>query len=337
MLTSEMVKKKAKASGADIVGIGDLKLFEGTMKEKDPRYIAPAGKTIIGLGFRVLRGSLRGIETGTQFYQFPAMGMDNIDMRYAPKVLRELACFLEDYGHEGVVQMAVNDRRPAKDFEPNPEMHTTYKLNAEPVSTDKPAPDVIIDQNQAAYICGMGEMGMGGFFLTPEFGPFQRFAFIITDVELETDPIYSGEKLCDECGKCIAGCPGQAILDEKITDNWANTEIKHNKIDQWQCAAYQAGAHTPTNPFATDNLFDKLPNGDKIAHGKIHLTPEQAMEVKNIAQKTYGGVGNFVSCLCGKSCLRECFIHLEERNILKKKFKTPFRKTRPWHIERSEK
>jgi ferredoxin len=330
-----MVKKKAMDFGADIVGIGNINLFEGTPKHKDPRYIAPAAKTIIGLGFRILRGAFRGIESGAQYYQLPTMGGANIDMRYAPKVLRELACFLEDNGYEGAVQMAVNDRRHHFDYEPNPEMIITYEMNTEPVEEGKPGPDVIIDHNQAAYICGLGEMGMGGFFLTPEFGPFQRFAFILTDADLETDPIYSEEKICDSCGKCLAGCPGKAILEEKTIDKWAGNDLEHNKINKWQCSAYHAGAHTPTNPFAKDDLFRDLPDGDKIANGEKRLSPEEAIKIKKIASKTYGGVGdNFGACLCGKSCMRECFIHLEERNILKKKFKTPFRKEAQWKIDR---
>ncbi len=58
------------------------------------------------------------------------------------------------------------------------------------------------------------------------------------------------------------------------------------------------------------------------------------MQVKRIAESTYGGVSIFGACLCGKSCLRECFIHLEERGVLKKKFRTPFRQDPPWRIER---
>jgi ferredoxin len=335
MITSEMVKKKASEFGADIVGIGDISLFEGTPKHKDPRYIAPAAKTIIALGFRILRGAFRGIESGSQYYQLPTMGGANIDMRYAPKVLRELACFLEDNGYEGAVQMAVNDRRHKEDYDPNPEMHTTFEIDAEPVAPGKPAPDVIIDHNQGAYICGLGEMGMGGFFLTPEFGPFQRFAFILTDAELEFDPVYSGEKICDSCGKCLSGCPGKAILDEKTTSKWAGNELEYNKIDKWQCSAYHAGAYTPTNPFAKDDLFSELPDGDKIAHGEKRLSKEEVIIVKRLAETTYGGIGdNYGACVCGKSCMRECFIHLEEKNVLKKKFKTPFRKDAPWKIER---
>ncbi len=98
MLTSDNVKKAALALGADLVGIGTMDRFEGTPPGHDPRFIAPRAKSIIGLGFRVLRGSLRGIEEGTHFYQYPEMGIVHIDEVYAPSVIRELACYLEDNG-----------------------------------------------------------------------------------------------------------------------------------------------------------------------------------------------------------------------------------------------
>lgn len=332
MLTSDIIKKKAVELGADIVGIASIDRFKDTPMEKNPMFVAPAAKSVIGLGFRVLRGSFRGIESGTQFYQFSSMGVVNIDMRYAPRVLRQLVCFIEDNGFEGVPQMAENDRRPASDKGTNPEMDGIFKMNSEPVSPGKPVPDVIMDFNQAAFACGLGEMGMGGFFLTPEFGPFQRFAFILTDAELEEDPLFS-EEICDKCGKCIAGCPGKAITSETKTDTWIGQTIERYKLDEWQCSAYYAGAHSPTNPFLRPNAFQDFPDGDKIAAGEKMLSPEEAKQVRSIAGNSYGGVGfNYGACICGKSCQRECYINLEEKGLLKNKFKNKFRTEEPWEI-----
>ena len=72
MLTSEEIKKAAREFGADLVGIGSVDRFEGTPPERDPRFIAPRARSIIGLGFRVLRGSLRGVEEGTHEVRFDA-------------------------------------------------------------------------------------------------------------------------------------------------------------------------------------------------------------------------------------------------------------------------
>ena len=44
MLTAESIKQKCIELGADICGIGDIVLFEGTDPQRDPRMILPKGK-----------------------------------------------------------------------------------------------------------------------------------------------------------------------------------------------------------------------------------------------------------------------------------------------------
>jgi epoxyqueuosine reductase QueG len=46
--------------------------------------------------------------------------------------------------------------------------------------------------------------------LSDDFGPFQRFAFILTNAELEPDPVATPH-LCDRCGLCLLACPGRAF------------------------------------------------------------------------------------------------------------------------------
>jgi ferredoxin len=333
MLTAKMIKDKAAEFGADLTGIADISLFEGTPPESDPRFIAPAAKRIIGLGFRVLRGSFRGIEEGTQFYQFMEMGMVSMDERFIPITLRRLACFIEDHGYEAVVQRSNPNRRPASGTGVNPEVRETAKLHARPVAPGKPAPDVLLNFSQAAVICGLGVMGMGGFALTPEFGPFQRFAFILTDAEPDTDPLCGAADLCDKCGKCLKGCPGGAITNEKEKVTWAGKTFERRVLNEHQCRLYHCGAHSATNPFLRPDALKDIPDGDKIAAGKITLSPEAAQKATAAAARSYGGTGIYNPCVCGKACQRECYIHLERRSVLKKHFVNPFRSAEPWHIE----
>ncbi|MCM8818209.1 MAG: hypothetical protein NC915_01840 [Candidatus Omnitrophica bacterium] len=48
----------------------------------------------------------------------------------------------------------------------------------------------------SALCAGLGEIGLNGIILTPEFGTRQRFISVITDLKLEQDDIYSDVKLC---------------------------------------------------------------------------------------------------------------------------------------------
>ena len=197
MLSSEKVKQWARECGADVVGIGDMARFEGAPKQSDPRYIFPEAKTMVGLAFRVHRGLYRGIEEGTWFAGLPSMGYANINDVFAPIVLRGVGDLLEDNGYEAVLYQNTSVR---------------YGCGiGEPVADGLPRPDVFLHFRIAAFICGMGEIGYSKVFLTPEFGPRQRFAFIITDAPLEPDPIYDGPQLCDQCQRCVAECPGNAI------------------------------------------------------------------------------------------------------------------------------
>ena len=153
MLTSEAVKKFALECGADIVGIGSMDRFEGAPKECDPRYIFPDAKAIIGLGFRIHRGLLRGIEEGTYFAGYPAMGYANINDVFAPMVLRLVGNFIEDHGYEAVLYQ-----------------NTSVRLGCnvgKPVAEGMPKPDVFLHFPIAAFICGMGEIGYSKLFLTP--------------------------------------------------------------------------------------------------------------------------------------------------------------------------
>ena len=328
MITSAEVKEVARGFGADLVGIGDIRRFEGVPALRDPRHVAPAAKSVIGLGFRVLRGSLRGVEEGTQFYQFSQMGVVGIDERIAPDVLRRVACHLEDNGYEGVVQRAEPDRRPASDTGANPELRATHKINARPVAPGRPPPDVVMDFNVAAYVCGLGEIGEGGFFLTPEFGPLQRFAFILTDAELEPDPIYAGQRMCDRCGECATACPGKAIIGGERTRRSVNGSVVESAaLDEWQCLAYYMGAHAGSNPFLPPGAYDGIPDGGSVARGERRLAPDEVERLKPILGAAYAGMNfGYNACVCGKACQRACLAALERRGVLRKRFKTPFRK-----------
>ena len=94
-LTAEL-KRVSRELGADPVGIGAMNRFEGAPKEWDPRSLFPESEAVVGLAFRIPRGSLRGNAEGTNFYQYPGMGYANINEVYAPSVLHRVCWFLED-------------------------------------------------------------------------------------------------------------------------------------------------------------------------------------------------------------------------------------------------
>ena len=328
MITAQLIKDYARQCGADVVGIGDIQRFEGAPKQFDPRYIFPEATSIIGLGFRVHRGLYRGIEEGTWFAGLPSMGYANINDVYAPMVLRELGNMIEDEGYESVLYQ-----------------NTSVRFGCgvgQAVSPDLPRPDVFIHFRIAAFICGMGEIGYSKIFLTPEFGPRQRFAFIITDAPLEADPIYEGPQLCDKCKLCVRDCPANALSgDESVKVNIAGHEVEWAKLDEEKCSAvYQAG--TPEfSPFLSEEMAEKMrqlldmPPGrersEMLAYtGGAWGTFKDHVPYNAAGWESYHHPGT----ICGaRGCQRACFIHLEEQGKLRNKFHHPFRIRKPWRLD----
>lgn len=304
----QKIMEQAKKLGADMVGFASLERFA---PEYMPKKILPAAKSVIGLGFRVLRGSLRGVEEGTTYYQYTTMGIELLEEIYMPQVMMRLSGVIEDAGYIAVPQK--NHQMILQDAEKtNPEMnyHRVWR------GINMPQ----LDFTKAAYACGLGEIGASGQLLTDEFGPFQRVCFIITDAELEEDPLIS-RHLCDACGKCKEACPGQALQGEK-----------DYQLDTWQCAAYLRGGNIEKNPFLAPDFLTGHPDREALLHGKKQLTMNEA--------KAYMAELNFyppmkhayATNVCGRACDRACYIHLEEKGVLKRKFANKFRDGEDWKL-----
>ena len=328
MLTAQEVKQFAREAGADIVGIGSMDRFEGAPLQSDPRYIFPEATSIIGLGFRVHRGLYRGIEEGTWFAGLPSMGYANINDVFAPMCLRELGNVIEDDGYEAVLFQNTAVR---------------YGCGAgKAVAEGLPKPDVFMHFRVAAYICGMGEIGWSKVFLTPEFGPRQRFAFILTDMPLEPDPMMKPGTLCDGCRQCVGECPANAIsATESVKINVAGNDIEWGALDEEKCTAVFCSGSPEYSPFIPDELKPKfealinMPPGQErnemIAYaGNAWALATQGVGYNKAAWESFHHPG----AICGaRGCQRTCFMHLEEQGKVANKFHRPFRIRKAWKFE----
>ena len=81
----------AKENGADLIGFAPAERFEND----NPVFkIMPETKTVIGLGFRVLRGTYRGIEEGSTYYQYTTMGVENMEETVMPMTQLKIAAYI---------------------------------------------------------------------------------------------------------------------------------------------------------------------------------------------------------------------------------------------------
>lgn len=204
-MNSAEIKEAARFYGADLVGIAPVERFDGLPEHSDPRTFAPGTRSVIAIAHRIMRGALRGIEEGTSFSNtYGCFGHTWLENQFLTKTVFDLCCAIENSGAEA-----------------SPVMSKRYSGNK-----------FIPDFKAYAHAAGLGSTGKGGFFLTPEYGHRQRFAFIFTTLELEGDPIIECD-FCDNCDACIKACPLGA---------W-NSE---NKLDIELCKHCRNGAfHTP--------------------------------------------------------------------------------------------
>lgn len=301
MLNAQIIKEKAKEFGACRVGIGDIKYFAETTPQRDPKQILPGAKCVIGCAFRVPRSLYQVMADKTQFANYTQLGVKYIDEDFAEIFLLKMAGIIENEGYDACVQRNVSNLRIKGDHSTNPELIDTYELvNAEPVASGKPVPDIIMDFNQAAQICGLGSIGMHGHLIVPGIGPFVRLVFIVTDAPLECD-LPSKGSLCDQCGECIKACPGHAVSEAGI--------------DSWQCAVYYRGAHK-SNPFMTAETLKDEPEREAILNGEKRFDRESARTIYPKLDFLPSRPTGYMPCLCGKACDMACYQHLKKKGLL---------------------
>ncbi|MGN0143200.1 MAG: 4Fe-4S binding protein [Roseburia sp.] len=72
----------------------------------------------------------------------------------------------------------------------------------------------IISQKHAAQAAGLGTIGRHSLLITPEFGSMVWLGAVLTELELEPDPLKEG--LCNDCNLCVEVCPVNALENVQI-------------------------------------------------------------------------------------------------------------------------
>lgn len=318
---AEAVKKQAIAMGADFVGIGNIDRWANAPIQMDPKQIMPECRSIICVGFRVMRGSLRGIEEGTYFSNYSAMGYGGITYLYMPMTVINLSKYIEDRGYEAIPMGHQSDWRA---IDGNGKLNPNY---SRPVAEGRAAPDVMIQLRIAAYLCGCGEIGMSKMFLSPQYGPRNRVGIIMTDAVLAPDPIYSGPKLCNDCKACVRECPGHSFNSKKkIKVDLAGHEVEWYDIDCDGCDAHFRGGEMTEEALAPEEKYMDDMYGKRIKRGSHTPFHKKPRNLYNTGQAVCGARG----------CTRACMVSLESRGVLENKFKDKFRRRKAWSVDWSQ-
>ncbi len=239
MVTTQELADFAREAGADVFGVADVGRFDELPDDKHPRAIFPETRSVVVLGRRIPRGALRGVEEGTNFTNYALYGCQWLDNRFTSLTTFQVSEFLEDHGWEAV---------------PLPNLPPQVPPLGVKVRKDAPAPNVMLDADDAAVRAGVGEIGYCGVLLTPRFGPRQRIQMILTDAELEASPLLT-EPICTREPECADGCPLGAYLGERELTVCGRT-MTVAEIDYAKCRSCKNGARP--NAYHPAGLPDRL-------------------------------------------------------------------------------
>jgi hypothetical protein len=81
------------------------------------------------------------------------------------------------------------------------------------------------------------------------------------------------------------------------------------------------------------DAFSKFEDRIEIIAGNANITPEKARKILDNIYFYPPAQHAYQCSICGRACDVACYVHLEENGLLKKKFKTPFRKREPWSFD----
>jgi len=235
-------KSHVKGNGADLVGIASIDRFKELGANRNPASIFPEVRSVIVIGKRIVRGAIRGVEEGTSFDLYDMYGRNWLNNRNLAMTTFKAGEFLEDNGWEAV---------------PLPNLPPQTPPMGIAVREGQPAPNIMLDLDDAAVRAGLGEIGYCGLFLSPEFGPRQRFQMILTDANLDPDPILTAP-VCPGCREhasfCILGAISPAA---EQTLSICGKDMVVAGIDHARCNSCKNGA--------TPNRMHPFGHADRIA------------------------------------------------------------------------
>ena len=225
------LRKQAADFGADLVGFTTIECLKQSADVAEtwdnPFAHAPHLRSMIVLAIRLPLGVAGAAD------EKAIQNAGGISAHRIESIARKLAYDIERGGALSlVVPGLVTDYQSSSTLEFTPAGQGSKLLRA------------------AAVVAGLGTRGLNNMLLTPEFGPRIFLGAVLTNLELELDRQLPDE-LCpglEECGRCAAICPAEAI-PRQAPKGASVTDIRN--LDEAACA-------THAQPYGVDKFVDHL-------------------------------------------------------------------------------
>ena len=194
-LTAAAIKDKARALGADLVGIADGGVMDAHPPDPDdPRRPCDItdydGGRVIVLAKRLSGGATRLLKWDERHKYYN----DELAITALEETALELVLWLEDQGFPALIV-------PPSHVDP-------WRYEGDPQAHQTP----LLSLPHAAVEAGLGTLGLNLQLLTPEFGPRVTLSAVLCSVDVEPDTRIE-TALCKgpACGRCLHACPGDVI------------------------------------------------------------------------------------------------------------------------------
>lgn len=212
------LREIAFGSGMDYFGVGPVERWNNAPQGYRPWDFMPETKSVVVIGIRIPEGAIESNHRAFQglrhaIFTYMLFGYNKLN-----ELLDLTAISISSY---------LQTEAKAK----------TYLLPAS-IPRDEYLMMGEMSNRHAAVCAGLAEFGWNGLALTPEAGPRVRWVTLLTDAQLEPDPMYSGAKLCDHstCSVCVNVCPVQALSEDIAVEiNINDQKIVYGKLDQPRC------------------------------------------------------------------------------------------------------
>lgn len=272
-VTNSDLEQQAIDLGADLVGFTktqSLRLASGEGEAwDDPLRLAPHLGSMIVLAIRLPLGVAGAADERAVQYA------SGITASRIETIARRLAYDIESKGALAlVVPGLITDYQSSSTLEFTPGGQGSRLLRA------------------AAVAAGMGSLGLNNMLLTPEFGPRLFLGAVLTDLPLAPEEPLS-EELClglEECGRCAAACPAQAI---PIGGPKGAPVADIRDLDEAACATY-------SQPYGVDKFVDHLKSifGTSSTKDRKRLIRSQTTAElwQNVTVSRYGAMTGCQKC-----------------------------------------
>jgi len=187
-ISADMVKRRARELGADLVGIADAAILNAFPPDprwpQTPERISPYVKSVIVIIQHIPVGAFR-CRSNT-----PVQYMDMLVLRKMDKIAYRLSEEIEAGGHPTFVV-------PAQETEWSYKRASYGRLSTRHLGVE----------------AGLGTLGLEVNILTPEYGPRLYLTGVLTELPLAADAPMT-EQVCigESCSRCLHSCPGDAVL-----------------------------------------------------------------------------------------------------------------------------